>query len=201
MAVAQATHAKGVRWQMVADTITNRRSNMNVDLERPVPTELIDDLIKLAVAAPNHYRTFPWRFVVLTGAARARLGELAAQAVARRENVNPNFVERQRVQFWRTPAVVVVASARDTDPVRDFENKHAVSAGVQNILLGASAAGLASAWRSGPPMVDADVSGPFKEAIGLEPDVEIVAVIYLGFPIGPPGSREGPEPNVRYLDQ
>src|SRR5688572_6087051 len=156
------------RWAAVEETIRERRSNLNVDLERPVPRELIDELIDLAVVAPNHYRTNPWRFVVLTGDARARIGEVAAQALAQRPDAPASLVERQRTQFLRAPAVMVVASAPDADPIKDFENKHAVAAGVENILLGATAAGLASAWRSGAAMVEPAVSGPVKKALGLD---------------------------------
>lgn len=189
----------GARLAAVADTIRARRSNLNVDLERPVPREVIDELIELAVTAPNHYRTNPWRFVVLTGHARARIGEVAASAVARQPDAKEAIVERQRTQFLRAPAVIVAASAHDADPIKHFENKHAVAAGVQNILLGATAAGLASAWRSGPAMVDPEVSRQVKEALGLDPRDEIVSFIYLGYPAGPPGVRPQAQPHVRYL--
>jgi nitroreductase len=72
---------------------------------------------------------------------------------------------------------------------------------VQNILLGATAAGLASAWRSGLAMVDPTVAEPVKAALGLAPGDEIVAFVYLGHPIGPPGARDTPVAQVRRLDQ
>jgi nitroreductase len=187
-------------WETVASTIRDRRSNLNVDTERPIPPEMIDQLLDLATWAPNHYRTNPWRFVVLTGPARARIGEIAARAVASRPDAKESVVERQRSQFLRAPAVVVVAAAPDEDPIKHFENKHAVAAGVQNILLGAQAAGLAGAWRSGLAMTDPDVSAPVKEALGLEPSDEIVSFVYLGYPIAPPGAREKPPAVVKHLD-
>jgi nitroreductase len=186
-------------WETVASTIRDRRSNLNVDTERPIPPEMIDQLLDLATWAPNHYRTNPWRFVVLTGPARARIGEIAARAVASRPDAKESIVERQRSQFMRAPAVVVVAAAPDEDPIKHFENKHAVAAGVQNILLGAQAAGLAGAWRSGLAMTDPDVSEPVKEALGLEPSDEIVSFVYLGYPIAPPGAREKPPAVVKHL--
>ena len=191
----------GTRWATVAEVVRERRSNLNVDGERPVPGELVDELIGLAVTAPNHYRTNPWRFVVLTGAARARLGEIVAKAVAAKGDAPDAVLERQRGQFLRAPTVIVAASARDDDPVKHFENRYAVSAGVQNILLGATAAGLASAWRSGPAMVDPAVSGPAKEALGLDPTDEIIAFVYLGYPVGPPGSKEDPQPHILRLEE
>lgn len=199
--IDEKTGVSGTNWAAVAETIRTRRSNLNVDLERTVPRELIDELVELAVSAPNHYRTNPWRFVVLTGPARARIGEIAARALAAQPDAKESFVERQRTQFLRAPAVIVVASAGDADPIKHFENKHAVAAGVQNILLGATAAGLASAWRSGAAMVDPSVSATVKEALGLDPADEIVSFLYLGYPIAPPGSRSQPRPQIRYLDE
>ena len=187
-------------WETVAATIRERRSNLNVDGERPVPAELVDELLELASWAPNHYRTNPFRFVVLTGAARGRVGEIAAREVAKKPDAKDPVVERQRVQFMRAPTVIVAASAPDEDPIKHFENKYTVSAGVQNILLGAQAAGLAAAWRSGPAMVDPAVSGPVKEALGLDPNDEIIAFVYLGYAVGPAGAREKPSIGVKYLE-
>ena len=188
-------------WDTVTAAIRERRSNLNVDLERPVPRELIDELIGLAIAAPNHYRTHPWRFAVLAGDARARISQIIAEAVARKPETPATYVERQRVQFLRAPAVIAAAAAPDADPIKHLENKHSVAAGVQNMLLAATAAGLASAWRSGPGMVDPEVSRVAKEALGFSPDDEIVAFVYLGYPIAPPGVRPAPLTHVTYLDE
>jgi nitroreductase len=189
------------RWSVVAATIRSRRSNLNVDHDRPVPREVVDELIGLAIEAPNHYRTNPWRFVVLGGQARVRLGEVVARAYAEQANVKESAVERQRVQFLRAPTVVVVASAGDPDPIKHFENKHAVAAGLENILIGATAAGIASAWKSGPGMTDPAISELVKEELGLAPEDEIVGFVYLGYPVAPPGEITRPEPQVRYLDE
>lgn len=190
----------GTRWTTVAEVIRERRSNLNVDLERAIPRDIVDDLVNLAVVAPNHYRTNPCRFVVVTGSARARLGNIAATASAAKPDAQDSVVERQRVQFLRAPTVLAVAAAPDEDPIKHFENKYTVAAAVEHILLGATAAGLASAWRSGPAMVDPAVSTPVKEALGLDTGDEIIGFIYLGYPIGPPGSRETPSPRVTYLE-
>jgi nitroreductase len=193
--------ASATRWATVEETIRSRRSNLNVDLQREVPRHVVERLLGLAVTAPNHYRTNPWRFAVVTGDARVRLGNVVAEVAAAKPDAKEAVVERQRVQFLRAPTVVVAASATDPDPIKQAENKHAVAAGVQNILLGATAMGLASAWRSGPPMIDPDTTARVKEEIGLEPTDEIVSFIYLGYPIGAPGSKEAPTPSIRFVEQ
>jgi nitroreductase len=187
-------------WHTVAEIIRTRRSNGNVDPARPVPRELVNELIDLAVTAPNHYRTNPFRFVVFSGAARNRLGSLVADVLATRPDQKEAVLERQRVQYLRAPTVIAIASAADEDPVKHFENKYAVAAAAQNILIGAAAAGLAAAWRSGPGMTDPEVSSAVKEALGLAPTDELISFMYLGYPTGAPGAKETPRPQVSYLD-
>ena len=191
----------GTSWSVVAETIRTRRSNLNVDLDRRVPRELVEELVDLAALAPNHYRTNPGRFVVLTGNARVRLGNVVAGVLAGQPDSKDAVVERQRAQFLRAPACLVVASAGDEDPIKHFENKHAVAAGIQNILVGATAAGLASAWKSGPAMVDPAVTAAVKEELELSPNDEIVGIVYLGYPIGAPGARPPVQAQVRFLDE
>jgi len=188
-------------WPAVAATIRSRRSNPNVDPDRPVDRETVEELLSLAVTAPNHYRTNPFRFVVFAGPARNRLGAIVADILAGRPDQKESFLERQRVQYLRAPTVVAIASAADEDPIKHFENKYAVAAAAQNILIGAAAAGLAAAWRSGPGMTDPEVSTAVKEALGLAPTDEIVSFVYLGYPIGPPGPKDTPQPQIKYLEE
>ena len=186
-------------WEIVSRVIRDRRSNLNVDRERAIPDSVIDDLIDLAIWAPNHYRTSPFRIVVITGAARERLGHVAGKAAAA-HGANEAAIERQRSQFLRAPAVLAVASAHDEDPVKEIENRYSVSAGIENLLVGATAHGLASAWRSGAAMVDPNVAGPVKDALGLAASDTIIGYVYLGYPIDAPGVRPAPTAQVTRLN-
>ena len=194
--VAHPSH----HWHTVKEIIAARRSNGNVDPARELPRELVNELLDLAVTAPNHYRTNPFRFVVLTGAARGRLGGVVADVLSKRPDQKEANLERQRGQYLRAPTVIAIASAADEDPVKHFENKYAVAAAAQNILIGAAAAGLAAAWRSGPGMTDPEVSAAVKEALGLAQSDEVIAFMYLGYPTGAPGAKETPRPQVSYLE-
>ena len=189
------------RFSAVAEVIRERRSNPNVDPDRPIPRAVIDELVSLAVQGPNHYRTNPYRLVVLSGPARARIGEIAAEATRARGGDNvAAMVARQRGQVMRAGAVIVVAAAADEDAVKHVENKYSAAAGAYAITLGATAAGLASYWRSGLAMIDPRVSATVKEAIGLAPTDEIVGFLSVGYPIGQPGAREYPAPTVSHLE-
>lgn len=179
----------GVERLMVA-----RRTSLRVDPERAVPAELVDRLLRLAVWAPNHKRTFPWRFAVVEGDGRRRLGELVA-AYEQRLGASPDRQEKALGKYLRAPVVVLAGAAYHPDPVRRIEDRDTIAAGVQNLLLGATAAGLASHWATGSWMDDDDV----KALAGLAPDDELVALVYLGWPTGDVPTVERPEPAVVHV--
>ena len=55
-----------------------RRTSVRRFRPDPVPRDLLARVLDCAVRAPNHKLTEPWRFAVLTGAARVRPAELPA---------------------------------------------------------------------------------------------------------------------------
>ena len=154
----------------------SRRTSMVVDRELLVSRSIITDLCELAQWAPNHKRTWPWRFAIADGDGRARLGHTIADAMDAHGDP-PEKIAKARTKYLRTPSVLVVGSAVGESPVRTSENRDAVAAGVQNILLGATAIGLASFWGSCPRGANTAVA----ELCGFAPDTHIAALIYLGW--------------------
>src|SRR5947209_13446917 len=68
-----------------------RRSMARVKPDRP-PRELVEQVIAAAAWAPNHFKTEPWRFCVVSGDARHELGavmEESLRAARARSNVEP----------------------------------------------------------------------------------------------------------------
>jgi nitroreductase len=174
--------------------VVSRRTSLRVDPEREVPPALVDRLLRLAVWAPNHKRTFPWRFAVVEGEGRRRLGELIA-AYEAKIGASPERQDKARTKYLRAPTVLLVGATHHPDPVRRIEDRDAVAAGVQNLLLGATAAGLASHWATGTWMDDDDV----KALADLGPDDELIALVYLGWPIGDTPMVPRPEPAVVHV--
>lgn len=172
-----------------------RRSSLRVDVDRPVPAELVERLISLAVTAPNHHRTTPWRFRVLTGAGRDRLGHALAEELARSDD-SDSRIEKARSKYRRTPVIVVVASRAGVDGIETAENRDAVSAAIQTLLLGATAAGLVTLWSTGM----AARSDLVRDAMELDPTDTVVGVLYLGWPLEPMSATERPAPETRWID-
>jgi nitroreductase len=176
----------------VEQVITRRRTNLRVDPERSVPVDVVEELCALAVWAPNHKGTEPWRFALFTGAGRARLGAALADGMVAAGLTDEAKLAKARTKYLRAPAVLVVACIGNLDdPHRHAEDRDAVAAAVQNVLLGASAMGLASFWSSAHPAA----LGEVKALAGWEADDDVVALVYLGWPIGevPVPARTAPQ--------
>lgn len=144
--------------QIVLDTIRQRRT---VDLLKlnpdPVPDDVLEAVLTAGTWAPTHGKHQPWRFTVFTGEGRRRLADLFARAYAAssaKDAGSPEAQENQRVRVMKAP-VWISLELHVPQPPRfpQWEEEHALAAAAQNILLAATAFGLASKWASGPAMI------------------------------------------------
>jgi nitroreductase len=161
------------------DAIHKRHSQGKVKQD-PLPRPLIEKLLSAAVQAPNHHKVRPWRFVVLTGAGRNKLGDVfAASQLERKPDLPPEALDKFRGLPLRAPVIIAVGVDKPTEEkVHEVENIAAVSAACQNILLAAQAEGLAVQWRTGEWARDAKV----KEFLGFSADQHLIAFLYIGYP-------------------
>lgn len=180
--------------EVVEGVIRVRRTSLLVDPEEPVPPALIQRILDGAVWAPNHKRTWPWRFTVIAGEARGRLGDSLAVA-AGVAGLDPAKVAKLRVKYRRSPAVVLVWVVRDPDEVRRREDRDATAAAVQNILLAATAHELGSFWATVPDALVPAV----RSVAGVDDAHDLVALVYLGWPIGGAAAPQRPGPEVTWL--
>jgi nitroreductase len=163
----------------VLSAIHGRRSVGRVSAA-PVERRVVEELLDAAVAAPNHKETNPWRFVVLAGDARGAVGEAHARAVARmREGLTPEGRAKEAALLDRAPVVIACCLVPGEDPVRAREDRDAVSAAVQNLLLAAHARGLGAIWRTGTMADEPEV----REELGLGPRDAVVGLVYIGHPL------------------
>ena len=161
------------------EAIHNRHSIKKVRQD-PVPRQIIEKLLDAAVQAPNHYKVRPWRFVVLTGEGRYRLGEVMAASTAEyHPEYPPEALDKCRATPLQAPVVIAVGVDKPAEPkVLELENYAAAAAATQNMLLAAHALGLGAKWRTGEWARDPKV----KEFLGLDTDQHIVGFIYIGYP-------------------
>ena len=163
---------------MDVDTAIRARRTVGVFSDRPLPQELLAELIEAGRWAPNHKQTEPWRFHVVSGAARDDLAEavLASGEVAAKD---------PRAKLRRAPQLIAVTQQMVVDdPIRDREDYAAVCCAVQNMMLAATARGIASKWSTGA-LAEHPAA---KRWLGVGERDRIVALLFLGYP--PEGMRE-----------
>lgn len=158
--------------------------------DRPVAPQVIEALLSAAVQAPNHYETRPWRFVVMTGDGRKRLGEAMAESFQQRfPQAEDSALAKERLKPLRAPVLIAVAVDAPSDPrVLQIENVCAAAAACENILLAAEGMGLGVHWRTG----DAARDPRIKSFLGLTADQELIAFLYVGYPEQRLGPRARP---------
>ncbi len=182
----------------VLEAIHSRHSVSRV-LPDPVPVEMIEVLLSAAVQAPNHFRVRPWRFFVVSGEARIRLGEVMAQSLLERHpEAQGSELEKERARPLRAPVLIAVAVDPPSEPkVVEVENICAAASAVENMLLAARALGLGAMWRTVPAARDPRV----KAFFGLPPEQHLIGFIYVGYPgdVPEPLPRPGYEDRVTWL--
>lgn len=164
------------RMPEVVDSIMSRASA--VTLKDPGPTP--DDLrliLKAGTRAPDHGKLQPWRFVVIEGAARDRLGDvMAAQLKAHKSDATDVDLKREKDKVFRAPTIVAIGAKITEGKIMAIEQQIAAAAATQNVILAAHALGYGTMWKTGDPAYDDVV----KKFLGFEPGDAIVGFVYLG---------------------
>lgn len=146
----------------------------------PVPREMVEKILSAAVQAPNHHKVRPWRFVVLTGDGRKKLGDvMAASFLDRNPGAPPEGLDKTRALPLRAPVIITIGVDKPAESkIIEIENIAAAAAAGQNILLAANALGLGVIWRTGEWARDPKV----KEFLGFETDQHVLGFLYIGYP-------------------
>lgn len=150
-------------------------------LQEPGPTtEQLDAMFAAALRAPDHGAMRPWRFLVVEGEARNRLGELfLSAAVAKNPDLPQVKQDKLRNAPLRAPIVVVViAKTTEGHKVPVIEQQISAGCAAQNILHAAYAQGIGAMWRTGEMSYERAV----LEGLGLAENEEVTGYIYLGTP-------------------
>jgi nitroreductase len=119
----------------------------------------------------------PWRFVVLQGDARKKLGDAMADLLKKKM---PDAQESQLIaeagKPLRAPVIIAVGAKIVKGKIPEIEQVGAVAAAIQNMFLAAHALGYGAMWKTGGAAYAASV----KQVLGLESEDHIVGFLYLG---------------------
>jgi coenzyme F420-0:L-glutamate ligase/coenzyme F420-1:gamma-L-glutamate ligase len=187
------------------------RRSIRAFTDRPVGPDVLDRLVEAACLAPAPHHSRPWRFVtVVTGAGKESLA--AGMGDRWRRDLVADGVAPARVDELVTasydklvgaPALVVGCLTWDgLDRYPDEARQRAewgmallsLGAAVENLMLAAADAGLASCWVAAPIFCPEEA----RDALALEPEWLPHALVLVGHP--DPGYRPRARPEVPLED-
>jgi nitroreductase len=174
------------------ELLLKRRSVTAINMTGPGPgSDDIDLILRAGARVPDHGKLAPWRFVLLEGSARAEIGLAIADAFKRRyPDADEERVTFEAGRLTRAPVVIcVVSSLKDTAKVPEWEQVLSAGAVCQNMLVAATALGLACQWLTEWYAYDDHV----KAAIGLGDGERIAGFVHLGTAKEPPEERVRPD--------
>jgi nitroreductase len=147
----------------VLDIIRKRRT-VRKFTDQEVTGEQIETLLELAMCAPNRLNRRPWEFVVIRD--RTVQGQLATFL-----RVHP---------YLEAASAVIAVCAR---PSRSPTWMMDVSAAIENMLIGATAMGLGTAWVGSPDTVMWTMCEELlHDVLAIPLDVRVVALVAVGYP-------------------
>lgn len=175
----------------VFEHIVEHRRSVYAYLPDPVPRAITEGVIKLAMMAPNHHKTRPWRFFIYADAGRAPLAA-AYEAAAIRLGRD---VGKARQRALDAPVMIVAACIPTTanPKVKRCEEEFATAAAIENMLLAFTSSGVASLLTTG----DLAESPEVHALVGLNDSPgRVMAVVNAGYrdPKRPLLPRPEPEP-------
>lgn len=176
------------------DLLLNRASVAPRLHAEPAPSDSeLNQILAAACRAPDHGRLRPWRFIVIRGDARAKLGEVFADALKKRDpNAPQATLDKELNRPLRSPLIVAVIATAQKDHPKIPEVEQIVSAGAaaHAMVLAAQAMGYGGMLLTGTNAYDETV----KAALGVAPSETIISYAYFGTPTAPMPDAPRPKP-------
>lgn len=164
----------------VSEAIRTRRSHKMFG-GVPIPDADLQHILDLAIWAPNHKFTEPWRFTVVPHRSLEQLWQ-AVHAAAHSEKALTKLPKLHEI-ILSAGAAIAVRQVRSPDaPERDREDYAACACAIQNLQLGAWERGWVSYWTTSAGFLGEN--GPSGDTLRAfwrcEPGETIIGVVLLG---------------------
>ncbi len=168
--------------------LAKRRSSSPQHLAAPAPSDQeLKDLLRLAARAPDHGKLFPWRFIIVQGAAKAALAQ-RFEALAK-ERPDPDKAAGVLFKLKAPPLAVLVISRVSDSHIPTWEQLLSAGAVCENLVLAAIAMGYGANWITDWYSYDPRATALLR----LEAGEQVAGVILLGTPTEAPLERVRPD--------
>jgi nitroreductase len=169
-------------FEQISKVIRSRHTTKAAAMNgKAIPDNQVRQLLELADWAPTHGKTEPWRFFVYGGNALKRFGQLHAElylsCTAEEKRTKAKYDKLIYSAQQASHLVILVMKRSREGKIPEAEEMAAVAAAAQNILLGATALGLAVIWSTGGMTYHPSL----KKVLKLDEEDRVMGLIYLGY--------------------
>ncbi len=168
----------------LAEAIKGRRSVRKFKSD-PIPKDVLEGILDLAIWAPSGMNRQEWYFVVVQGEKVEKIKKIFADAF---QDMKPRlekvFADKPKIiaatkEFFETygGAPVFIFAYAGKSPDGKTWDTQSTAVAVQNLQLAAYEAGLGCTWTDGIMGKEKEIN----EALGIE-DKKLVCVLPIGYP-------------------
>lgn len=197
--------------------VVKHRRSARAFLKKTVPEQYIQIILKSAYLAPSGSNQKNWEFIVLKDNSKKhelksivfkKINEITALMSSERARKEFKNYSKYFTFFSDAPVVIItVIKPYDSLTARilkrycaeeryeSFAGIQSVSAAIENMLLAATALGLAACWMTGPLIAKKDL----ETILNIQYPSEIAALIPLGFPKYKLRPNEFPESTDKFV--
>lgn len=162
----------------ISEIIAGRRTIHQFKSGEIPPEEEILKAIDLAVCAPNHHSTKPWRFYLIGEQTKEKICLLNSEMI---REARGDEAAKVKLKRWREiPGWLLVTCTRSDNGTRAREDYAACCCAAQNLMLYLWSKGIGVKWTTG----DVTLNPLFHEIVNLDPDAEtVVGLFWYGYPL------------------
>ncbi|WP_420577480.1 nitroreductase family protein [Ekhidna sp.] len=162
----------------INEIIRKRRSVYPLQyIDKPIPKEILQELLLNANHAPTHRLTEPWRFKVFTGEAKKRLGEFLGKKYQEiTPDADPSKLKKIQTKPIQAGAILAIILHRDPkERVPEWEEVASVACAVQNIWLALDQYNLGGYWSS------PELCKFLGEHVNMKQNETCIGFFYMGY--------------------
>jgi nitroreductase len=160
--------------------------------DEPVERGLLERVLNAARLAPSAMNSQPWRFHVATGAKRDALIKTMQRTTVYLDDYLASMGQEEMIEdatafatnLGNAPVVIAVSVPREANEMAELNTLISAGAAIENLLLAATAYGLATCSITSSYWVRDQLAG----VLGVRSEEVVVALIVLGHGTGRPSA-------------
>ena len=134
--------------------------------QKPIPQNIIDEIIECGQMAPSAHNTQPWAFVVVKD--KGKLEKLSQT--------------HQWAPFVKDAQICIVLCCTKNQEVNKSAMHMSVACAAQNMLLAIHNFGLGSCWTYVQNLDDSSVEQKVRDILEIPKNIDVICMLPIGYP-------------------